>query len=227
MNNGITSVGVTTNVWDIRHHTDVDLITQFHCYPMLNQIMKDARCVAPKSTVSSVHRIQQLCDPIVSKTCWMLPTTAFTLDPLHSTGIAHALAGVQRVAAILLEERGFSAIANYRRSLLTETLLLDHLVALAYRSMASFERFTAACMVYFAAAIHSEERIAGGELPRALWLADDLAFREAVLGVTALLASPQSGTRISRRVAEWIQPWNTAGLLDPEVGNRYAYTATK
>ncbi|MEO1527721.1 MAG: NAD(P)-binding protein [Planctomycetota bacterium] len=227
MNNGVTSVGVTTASWDIRHPTDVDLLTLFSNYPLLHSVMRQASLVAPDAGVTSIPRIQQLCDPILSKTCWMLPTTAFTLDPLHSTGIAHALVGVQRVAEILLENRGFSAVANYRKSLLREALLLDHLVAMAYRHTASFERFTAACMVYFAAAIHSEERMGAGEMPSTLWLADDAAFRQALVDVSVLLASPHSNTRVLREVAQLLQPWNTVGLLNPDACNRYAYTATK
>lgn len=227
MNNGITSVGVTTSSRDIRCQTDRDLLTQFSEYPMLHEIMKDSRCVAPEAGITSIARIQQLCDPIVTKTCWMLPTTALTLDPLHSTGIAHALAGVHRIAEILLHQPGFSAIAHYRRTLLREAMLLDHLVALAYRCLPSFERFTMACMLYFVAAIHSEERMAAGDMPATLWLADDENFRQAILDASMALASADSDTKVFHEIGRRIANWNSAGLFDRDVGNRYAYTATK
>ncbi|MEL6111063.1 MAG: tryptophan 7-halogenase, partial [Planctomycetota bacterium] len=227
MNNGITSVGVTTSVWDVRCQPDQCLITRFSEYPLLHEIMRDSRCVAPDAGITSLPRLQQLCDPVVTKTCWMLPTTALTLDPLHSTGIAHALMGVYRVTRMLLDRPGFSAIANYRKTLFAEALVLDHLVALAYRHLPSFERFTIACMLYFAAAIHSEERMGAGEMPTALWLADDHRFRQAIHEATVLLASPDSDTRVFRAVGERIAAWNTAGLFDRDVSNRYAYTATK
>ena len=57
-----------------------------------------------------------------------------------------------------------------------ETSLLDRLVSTAYEMLGDFDRFTAACMLYFAGAIRCEERYQRGETPTHLWNADDEDF---------------------------------------------------
>ena len=159
----------------------------------------------------------------------MLPTAAMTLDPLHSTGIAHALAGVDRILnIILLSKEGkeqLHAIQQYETSFLQESKLLDELVSTAYQTMNNFERFTAACMIYFAGAIHCEERYQQGQTPTHLWNADDPAFVDFARQACLLLRQPEDEYRA--RIREGLGPWNTAGLMDQSVQNRYAYTATK
>ncbi len=82
-------------------------------------------------------------------------------------------------------------------------------------------------MLYFAAAIRCEERMISGEMPRCLWNADDEPFLEVVQACCRELTSSGSTQRAVDFVRRQIAPWNTAGLMDPSVRNRYAYTATK
>ncbi len=104
--------------------------------------------------------------------------------------------------------------------------MLDQLVSTAYATMDDFPRFTAACMLYFAGAIRCEERYQCGETPSQLWNADDDAFVEFVKWACEKLVDPESD-EFHSEVRQRLQPWNTAGLMDPVVANRYAYTATK
>ena len=56
------------------------------------------------------------------------------------------------------------------------------------------ERFTAACMLYFAGAIACEERYQQGEVPSHLWNTDDPAFTNFV--------TRACGLEITRRITK-------------------------
>ena len=117
------------------------------------------------------------------------------------------------------------AMQQYETSFLQESRILDELVNTAYLTMGNFERFTAACMLYFAGAIACEERYQQGEVPSHLWNTDDPAFTNFVTRACAALRDHQEDYQ--DMISDGLLPWNTAGLMDPGVQNRYAYTATK
>jgi FADH2 O2-dependent halogenase len=236
MNNGVTSVGVTlagdspatrATAWRLYE-------SRFAQYPTLAEVFGHAKFVTPKDGPIATKRLQRFYDPVIAPHILMLPTSALTLDPLHSTGIAHALVGVQRIARMLLHGNATSAVASYRRQVRSETRQLDRLVHLAYECLPCFRRFTAACMLYFAAAIGTEERLAEefsgaetGESAEPLWFADDAAFDQAVRSASHALTSRVDWPTVALQVRQSLEPWNSAGLMDPSVCNRYAYTATK
>ncbi len=223
-NNGITSVGYTSKL-DQPLPSLEQVIAN---YPSLRKLMKDATPVGPPGGPGRSGRLQRWFDPVVDERRLMLPTAAVTLDPLHSTGIAHALAGVERLCSIILcndRDRQRDRTEQYRRALMNETRILDRLLSTAYAKLHDFERFSTACMLYFAGAIRCEERYQRGETPSHLWNADDAEFVAVVdRSCERLLSSDQDPFETIR--AE-IEPWNTAGLMNPACGNRYAYTATK
>lgn len=231
MNNGVTSVGcVQKNGLITTADSRTILESLFIEYPSMHAVMREARCVAPPVGIVGRERIQQLFEPAYGNNIVLMPTSALTLDPLHSTGIAHALAGVQRIARMVIGKesdlRG-DLLRKYRESFTRETRLLDTLVSTAYSSMHSFDRFTAACMVYFSAAISCEERILAGEEPQSLWQSDDPLFVQATCEVERVLKSELNDKIAIDKVRRLIEPWNSAGLLDESVQNRYRYTATK
>ena len=231
--NGITSVGYTTKM---------ERSLEYSGYPsielMMEQADRTAPHVAPHTSPKrddnaikpqSSGRLQRFYDPLVADRIVMLPTAAVTIDPLHSTGIAHAIAGVDRVADLLLEtdtERKSTMLREYRSAVIDETRLADRLVHTAYETMQDFPRFTVACMLYFAGAIRCEERFQSGDQPAKLWNADDDAFVEFVHWACDLLCDP-TVNEFHDMIEQRMRPWNTAGLMNPEVKNRYAYTATK
>lgn len=239
-NNGITSVGRTE--WmgpeplkqsGRSSSSDIPqpqaLPNDLHDYPSLAEIMETASLNAPPQGVRSTGRLQRLVAPLLSQQHLMLPTAAMTLDPLHSTGIAHALAGVDRVLKIILLHKGGSeqrqTVQQYEISFFQESKLLDELVSTAYWNMEDFDRFIAACMIYFAGAIGCEERYQKGQNPTHLWNADDPRFMEFAEQACFALRQPNNDYRAI--ILEGLAPWNTAGLMDSKVQNRYAYTATK
>ena len=219
--NGVTSVGLTsTKPRPLR----------LDRYPSLARLFAAARRVAPAAEVNAKRPLQRLFDPCLGDRALLLPTAALTIDPLHSTGIAHGLAGVGRVAAILLEDderRQRTGIEAYRKNLLVEARFLDELVSTAYATMHDFERFAVACMVYFASAIACEERMLAGDEVGALWNVDRAEFAAAARESCRLVTSQLATDRVTDQVRRLLAPWNTAGLISPDVANRYAYTATK
>ncbi|WP_161604295.1 NAD(P)/FAD-dependent oxidoreductase [Roseiconus nitratireducens] len=228
MNNGITSIGCTLTG---DHPASVArsqrlMESRFEDYPAIHAVLQ---CARPSEAIGvrSIGRLQHFRNPMVAPTCWMLPTTAATLDPLHSTGIAHALAGVHRLARLILQGPTQSAIDEYQSVVVGELLHLDRLIQLAYSAMASFARFEAACMIYFAAAIHTEERLQAGELPRTFWLADDDRFVAMVARAEQWIVSGAPDGEVVGAVRRLLEPFNQIGLLHEDVHRRYAYTATK
>jgi len=223
-NNGITSVGRTEVMGGHTNPINHDLTD----YPSLAQLMTTASFTAPTQGLQVSGRIQQLYRPVISQRQLLLPTAALTLDPLHSTGISHALAGVDRISRILLTgsaNEQQDSIQQYESTFFEESYLLDQLVSTAYCVMHDFERFTAACMIYFAGAIRCEERYQQCQNPTHLWNADDPAFVDFATKACQLLVDPRENHE--EFICTGIGPWNTAGLMDRKVANRYAYTATK
>ncbi len=221
-NNGITSVGLTS--------PSKQPTLDWSRYPSLAGLFQEAFVVAPPGGPSSSGRIQGFFDPVIDERRLMLPTAAATIDPLHSTGIAHALAGVDRVANIILgdDDQGRRKLTEqYRGAVVQEAKVLDRIVHAAYQTMNDFPRFVAACMLYFAGAIRCEERYGEGEFPAQLWNTDDASFVQVLSQSCDRLLSSEPTERVIGEIRRAIEPWNTAGLLDPSANHRYAYTATK
>lgn len=232
--NGVTSVGVTAPVDQqqsgqaaIGEVLAKQIEDRFSSYPALHQSMRDAQLASVPGRVLVTGRLQRFFDPVVSDSIVMMPTTAVTVDPLHSTGIAHALSGVERMVCLLDAGVTSASLKFYRRAILDEAALIDSMVSLAYHCMPDFPRFCMACMLYFAAAITCEELLLAGEWPNAYWMAQDRSFLAAAHHCNQLLRSDETPQAILPKMQAVLAPWNQAGLLDPNVMNRYAYTATK
>ena len=219
---GVTSVGYTAPTSSPLLSFE-DLAEK---YPTIGSLFSESRLVAPSGGPVVTQRLQRWFAPHPQPRCVMLPTSALTLDPLHSTGIAHALAGVERLAGIVLsKDNPEQLLAKYSQVLTDETLLIDRLVQMAYRNLSRFELFATACMLYFAGAIRCEEAYQAGESPSHLWNAGDEAFGQFVSWVDSRLDTADSS--LLSEIRHRLEPWNTAGLMDAAVRNRYAYTATK
>ncbi len=158
----------------------------------------------------------------------LLPYAAGFVDPLHSTGIAHSLAGIERVVGVLAS--GCADFTEHGRLTLAELDHLDALIAACYEAP-DFEAFGIATMGYFAASIRYEK----ARLEWASGAAGRASFGEAFLGADqddvvamgrgslAAVSRPDYRAWMTRAIA----PWNDAGLLAPDVPNMYPHTAPK
>jgi tetracycline 7-halogenase / FADH2 O2-dependent halogenase len=206
-------------------------------YPSLSRMFQDAQLsVAPDRFFKS-QRLQRIAGQAAGQGWVSLPHTAGFIDPLHSTGIAHSLSGVERLADIFLGvDRAHQAgVDAYGEQVLGELRLIDLLVAGCYLALPSKRHFEAYCMLYFAAATTYEKSrmdSAGRNLSNAMLLADDSQWVTAVhdvfyhlqeLAMSQHWGGPEQFEAIIR---EKIKRYNHAGLCDAEVSSMYRYTAS-
>jgi FADH2 O2-dependent halogenase len=227
---------------------------QLRRYPKLEALYREAPLVDPPTGLGLIPHQQRFRSEIVGPGWLALPNTVGFVDPLHSTGIGHSLCAVQKVVRTLvrqgrLDDRFLQAYSDRLRQ---EFWLVDQLVAAAYSSFGQPEKWEAAVMLYFAAAINFEEwrdqsrRFQRTQPPSATadfqayaesvpWqspdflMADRTDWLERVVRARSLLQRPK------RPPAGWLSemakilgPMNTVGLCDPTLHGIYHYTtATK
>ena len=242
-NNGVTSAGFVLDAAQCPVDPAISIQDEWDRllarYPSLAEQFAPSTVVGPPGGLRRSGRLQRRMARMAGDNWALLPHTAGFIDPLHSTGIAQTLAGIERLAAILREhwQRPSlpSALAGYAATLDREIVHIDKLVSGCYLARRNFRLFTALAMLYFAATTLSEHRRASGQfrVGTAFLLADDPQFCELVLNawkqISALSrqqrVSDEEIARFEQFIADGIAPYNIAGLCDPSVQNMYRYTA--
>ena len=233
--NGVTSAGLVLDA--TRSPLDASLSPQAEwqqClkrYPSLHQMFARATLVNPPGTLVRTGRLQRRFHRIVGSNWAALPHTAGFIDPLHSTGIAHSMCGVERLAAILQQnwQRPTlpEALVGYEASVLRELDFIDQLVAACYRGLTRFPLLVACSMLYFAAATTYEESRAAGDQGLDFLCANNPELRAIVTHLIARLSKVESAADVEAFVddlAVAIRPFNTVGLCNPAARNMYHYT---
>lgn len=201
--------------------------------PVLKQWFGSARLAAIPGRIIQTDRLQRLFSQGAGSDWAALPFTIGFIDPLHSTGIAHTLLGVERLAKILSQ----SAVRNrqaelfvYSCRVIQELKHIDRLVAGCYGSLQNFEHFTAWTMLYFAAATTFENRFGSGN-DNFLCAADERFSRTVEQLYDRHFASPvssvDSSVSLVSQIREAIQAYNSVGLFSPKIRNMYHYTAAE
>ncbi|MHC5111032.1 MAG: NAD(P)/FAD-dependent oxidoreductase [Planctomycetota bacterium] len=224
--NGITSAGFTLDMGV--HPAPADLAPQdewstwISRFPSVASCFDDARMITP---VRRTGRLQRSHHETVGDDWAMLPSTAYFLDPFYSSGIAHNLTGVRRLARILLSRQSVTtrrlALDQYAKSLKREMELLDLLIHGAYLTMGDMTVLAPFSMLYFLGATYSEHQrrqdpdFAGGFIN----LLDD-DFAALIRQGYALIE--QEGLDMTT-LAELGRPFNVAGLCQPGKRNMYDY----
>lgn len=246
--NGVVSVGLALDLHrhpleavrspDDAERNRLEWSSWIERYPSLAQQLRGAGIVDPPGRIHGSGRLQRLCGRIVGPDWALLPHTAGFVDPLHSSGIAHTMCGIERLARVFEEHWNRpgleSALRAYEATIQRELRLIDLLVDGGYRTLDDFPRFVAYSMLYFAAATNWEHRRAeeGDGFRGAFLCADDDRLLETVetmhRRVTDRAAdrppSPAETADLERRIAEAIRPYNRVGLCDPEAHNLYRYS---
>lgn len=208
-------------------------------YPSIAAQFDDASIVQPPGGLRQSRRLQRLAAHMAGPNWALLPNTAAFIDPMHSTGIAQTLCGIERLVVILRDHWGRASLADelqrYAATVRQEILFIDRLVSGCYRARRQFRLFSAFAMLYFAAATTYEHRRHEDALkPGAAFLcADDPDLRRRVDAIWSeldgLIASgdlaPACVERFEQNVAEAIRPFNRVGLFRPEARNMYRHTA--
>lgn len=209
-------------------------------YPTLREQFSHARIVNPPRGLVRGPRMQRLMAQGAGDDWVMLPHTAGFIDPLHSSGIAHSLFGIERLAAIFERHWAQDTLAaeldEYARIVRLETQLIDLLVAGCYAGTVDFRLFTAMCMFYFAGTIACERARCDSpfDLARYFLNANDIQFRQAAAAgydrLQQLLAASPTDREIDS-FTDWVRdsiaPWNTAGLMNPASQNMYRHTVAR
>jgi len=214
-------------------------------YPGLAALLQNAVLAPQPGKWICSGRLQSWCGSAIGDGFALMPPTYLRLDPLHSTGIAHGISGVERLSECLLADDSADLLTAYASQLHEEAVLLDRLVAACYLALNDFNLFELACSLYFIMAVAYEERRAGDQFdwvkqvrrrqPAAVWQADDRPLRSTVESLLAELEClcgerPSDPGRVQRfydRCAAVLEPWNRCGLFDRSVHRQYAYTSTK
>ena len=209
-------------------------------YPTIREQFSQAEIVNPPRGLTRGPRMQRLMAQGAGSDWVMLPHTAGFIDPLHSSGIAHSLFGIERLAAIFEAHWEKNSLAgelqNYARIVRTEIELIDLLVAGCYAGTVDFRLFSAMCMFYFAGTIACERARCDSEfdLSRYFLNANDAAFRGAAAAgysrLQELLTTDLTDHGINAfadYVRDTIAPWNTANLMNPAACNMYHHTAAR
>ena len=243
-NNGVTSAGLMFD--GARHPLDESLPPDqewrswMQRFPSVGAQFARAQLTAECGGLRRTRRLQRRAVKSAGPNWALLPLTAYALDALHSTGNAHTLCGVERLARILdgrsNPEQQTEQLAEYDRILQAEISLLDELVHGCYLGFSHFELMTAFAAWYIAGATCSEQarRQFGADPHAGFLLAHDRSFCESVRNshrrLTELTrggsASADAMRQFSQSVAESIGPYNIAGLCDPLKHNLYPYPAT-
>lgn len=206
-------------------------------YPTLLHRFEEGQTVDPPGQIVRTGRLQRLVDPAAGPGWALLPSTAGFVDPLHSTGIAHTLSGIERLGR-LFERYGAavpaSSLNRYSRALHREFHCIDRLVRLCYDALHSFRAWTVSTMFYFAAATTYERRRAHVEetprTPPPFLCAEDAQLWDGVRRASRAVPDVADPSKhaldaYEEQVKDSIRPFNDVGLLAPRTTNMYPHAA--
>ena len=208
-------------------------------YPTLGELFQGAVVADPPGVWLTSGDLQRRWAAAAGDGWAALPNTAGFVDPLHSTGIAHALLGVEQLAlgfeqavASSLRRPSVAFLSDYDRRIRAELDWIDLLVSGCYACLDDFELFEAYSMTYFAAATADElRRKKDGNRDGCYFLcAEDRGLVAAVRALTQrVCASDQTvdSAAFVRDAEQRLAPWNHVGLFRPSAPGMYGYTATK
>lgn len=209
----------------------VEWNTWLRRFPSVGEQYANARIVRPDGGLRSTGRLQRKLARAARAWWAMLPNTAGFIDALHSSGIAHTLCGIERLARILIQSLGRddleTRLMEYEHCVFQEIELIDLLVSGCFSALGDFRRFVAATMLYFAAATSYERaRVAGnGDFQPAFLLANNPTWVAVVQRMCARLREIADVAEFERELAAAIQPFNVVGLCDPALRNMYRHSA--
>jgi FADH2 O2-dependent halogenase len=207
-------------------------------YPSLNKMMESASLSPLPGKFIATKRLQRMSAKAFGPDWAALPHTVGFVDPLHSTGIAHTLCGVEKLVNLLQNHWGkpeklHHALQDYGKTVRQELLFMDILVAGCYRSLSHFELFNAWTMLYFTTAIAYERKRLQGNVPQCFLEAGNIDLQKIInVSYADLLKVLKKPSTVAvkdfiDRIRERIAPYNVAGLLDPSLHNMYYHSAAE
>lgn len=209
-------------------------------YPSIKRILKDAKLHPQPGKIMKTGRLQRKMKNAFGKGWAALPNTVGFVDPLFSSGIAHSLSGIEKLADIFKqywndEKAFYQNLEEYENAIFAEIKLIDCLIAGCYKTMPYFELFVAWSMLYFAATIAHETRSMKNQPPGYFLNADDSRINKMVYDsyedlLKIIFSKNPSSEEIKTFTAlikKRIEPFNSAGLLDASCKNMYRHTVVE
>lgn len=239
-NDGLLSAGLVLDGQEpSKKSADVEWEEILSQYPSLKKLFSAKRFAKPPDGFIKTDRLQRKLKKMYGDGWAALHHTAGFVDPLHSTGIAHSLAGVEKLLTILTETDVSSDIINarlqsYQNAFFNELEIIDLLVSGSFDSRKHFELFTAFTMLYFTCTIQYEQNRLSGNKSGQFLSANQPEIRSIVKNSHNKLSDLLSGSSAPsvneiktfvRYVSEQIEPFNNVGLMDPSKKNMYEHTA--
>jgi FADH2 O2-dependent halogenase len=207
-------------------------------YPGLGGMLNNIALSAVPGRIIRSERLQRRLAKGYGLGWVALPHTVGFVDPLFSSGIAHTLAGIEKLVNIIKQQWNepgslYTGLAQYEHAVFEELKLIDMLVAGCYQTMDRFGLFNAWTMLYFAATIAHEQNLLQKNTGGYFLCADNNDIREMIQTSYAELKAltdnriPSAADiqQFTETIRERIKPFNTAGLLNPSLKNMYRHTA--
>lgn len=239
-NSGLLSAGLVLEGQDLNGLTpEQEWMNILNDYPSIMDLFSGSTLSDMPGKFIGTGRLQRRLDTMVGTGWAALHHTAGFVDPLHSTGIAHSLSGIEKLVSILIETHNHSAkrkdlLNIYQDAFKKELSLIDLLVSGCYKSRHNFELFTAYAMLYFTCSINYEQNRLAGHTSDHFLSADNPELSSITQKCFAKLTSmldqnrspnPEDIARFKHYVIEQIKPFNTVGLMDPSKKNMYEHTS--
>lgn len=205
-------------------------------YPSLKKIFATARQSDLPGHFIQTDRLQRLLSKSYGDGWVALNHSTGFVDPMHSTGIAHSLKGIEDLM-LIFRDRSISdheiELKLEKQELVCrkEILMIDKLVSMCYKSRFDFDLFHASVMIYFVATVQYEQRRLKGDKPEAFLCATDSQIEELVSDMYRdLISLYKSGNKsmvqpFINRIRKRIEPLNNVGLMDESKRNMYRHTA--
>lgn len=205
-------------------------------YPSLREIFKNGNIANKPDHFIRTKRLQRLLSVNHGDGWIALNHTFGFVDPMHSTGIAHSLKGIEDLLTIFRNnKRELSDIHNQLAGLYEmtrkEILLIDKLVSMTYNSRSNFNLFHATVMLYFVATVQYEQKRLKGDKPEAFLCATDAVIEELVTNAHRDLLSMSGNTdkmsqqSFIQKLKKRIELLNGVGLMDESRKNMYRHTS--
>lgn len=239
-NNNRTSWGYTLNGGDtaLLKMSATDVWNEMrNKYPDINHILSNISLSSQPGTIIHSGRLQRRLERCFGDGWVAMPHTIGFVDPLFSTGIAYSLAGVERIVQMLCDHRSFDELLydrlkEYEQIVFSEVKLIDMLIAGCYKTMRHFPLFNAWSMLYFTFTVMYEQLRLKNQPVKCFLEADNQEVQNMVQATYEDLLKLTAQNNISSKdinaftdkVRVRIQPYNTAGLLDPLSKNMYQHT---
>lgn len=207
-----------------------DIISQ---YPSLVRLFNEEQLSKVPNRFFKTERLQRRLNKLYGNGWVVLPHTAGFVDPLHSTGIAHTLSGVEYLLDMFTSNSVLKAkLEYYQNKIFNELEFIDLLISSCYRTRSNFKLFTAASMLYFTATVRYEQSRLRGETPGAFLYADEPLIKQLVQEsfdeirkIDLDVINESEIESFVQKIRKRIEPYNTVGLMNSEVKNMYKHTA--